>query len=298
MKIISYRKCKKKELLPAVRLMSSTIDHLRKQTGKEPFRWRVKEVPPLITHILKTDSDTFYCAWNGEKIVGFAGAIVRGKQWYLAWLFVHPQYQDKGIGRKLLDRVWRDDRSMTHSLCTFAFNTQAVGLYSRFGMVPLCNLPWMKADPVKIKTLEPTGLKIIDTHTQADIAWLNKLESKIRGYPHPSEWQYFIKSNLHKLHLFKFRGRRVGYSLIVKNSEIAPVGAISSDYLLKVMTETLRIIKPKKDDKIMLWCPTENMRLYRFLIDIGFRVDEMDIFMSDKPYPDWQRYVPATLAML
>ncbi|MCD6162806.1 MAG: hypothetical protein J7K40_10385 [candidate division Zixibacteria bacterium] len=100
------------------------------------------------------------------------------------------------------------------------------------------------------------------------------------------------------MYIFKFRGQRIGCSLIVKNCEIAPAGAISSDYLQKVMAETLRLVKPKINDKIMLWCPADNIRLYNFLIDIGFRIDEMDLFMSDMPYPDWQRYVPAALAVL
>ena len=30
----------------------------------------------------------------------------------------------------------------------------------------------------------------------------------------------------------------------------------------------------------------------------SFRIDEMEIFMSDTPYPDWNRYVPATLALI
>ncbi|MCD6162807.1 MAG: GNAT family N-acetyltransferase [candidate division Zixibacteria bacterium] len=154
---IIYRKCKTKKLLPAIRLMSASINHLRRQTGKEPFRWQINETPPFVVHLQKTDSDTFYCAYSGDRIVGFAGAIVRGRQWHLAWLFVHPKYQDKGIGRKLLDKVWRDGRNMTHSLCTFAFNTQAIGLYSKFGMAPLSSLPWMKADPAKMKPIKATG---------------------------------------------------------------------------------------------------------------------------------------------
>ena len=119
-------------------------------------------MPPLIDHLHTTDPDMFYCAWKGDRLVGFAGAYVRGKQWYLAWLFVHPSLQDKGVGRKLLEKVWRDRPGMVHSLCTFAFNMQAVGLYSKFGMSPLADLPWMKAEPLKLKKLKPTGLKIID----------------------------------------------------------------------------------------------------------------------------------------
>ncbi|MCP4634563.1 MAG: GNAT family N-acetyltransferase, partial [candidate division Zixibacteria bacterium] len=144
---ISYRRCRKKDLVPSIKVIRSSFNHLRKQTGKEPLRWTVRGVPPFFEHLIKTDPKTFYCAWYKDKVIGFAGAIMRGKQWYLAWLFIHPRYQDKGVGGKLLEKVWREGKGITHALSTFAYNTQAVGLYSKFGMAPLCTVPLMYTKP-------------------------------------------------------------------------------------------------------------------------------------------------------
>ncbi|MCP4579999.1 MAG: GNAT family N-acetyltransferase [candidate division Zixibacteria bacterium] len=298
MKKINYRKCRRKDLIPAARMIGISMNYLRRQSGMEPYPWRVREIPPLFNHLLKTDPDLTYCAWDGERLVGFGSALVRGKQWYLGHLFVLPRYQDNGVGRKLLEKVWADKPGMTHALCTFAFNMQAVGIYSKFGMTPLCDLPWMHGDPAKMKKLGSTGLKIIDTPTRADYKWLNELETKIRGYPHALEWKLWQKSEKHKVYIFTSRGKRIGYCQIVDKRMIAPLGVISKRYMTKVMTEAIRLAKPKKDGKINLWCPTLNIELYQFLIGIGFRADEMEIFMSDEPYPDWQRYVPATLAVV
>ena len=88
---ISYRKCRKKDIIPSMRVIMSSLNNLRKRTGKEVFRRRVREIPPLIEHVYSLDKDTFYCAWHKDNIIGFGGAIIRGKQWYLAWLFVHPR---------------------------------------------------------------------------------------------------------------------------------------------------------------------------------------------------------------
>jgi ribosomal protein S18 acetylase RimI-like enzyme len=298
MKNINYRKCRKKDLLPAVKLIGTSLNHLRIQTGKKPWRRRLKKTPPWFKHLLCTDPETFYCARQGDKLIGFAGAVIRGKQWYLAYLFVHPRYQDKGIGKRLLEKIWRRQKGMSHSLCTFAFNVQAVGIYSKFGMAPLCSLPMLKAKPGKLKELFPTGLKIIDTHTKADIDWINRLEKKIRGYPHPQEWKYWSSSDLHKLYIFKHNSRRVGYGMISHGFQIAPVGVISEDYLIKATIETIRLTKPKKGENIIIWCPANNIKLYTFLIDIGFRLTEVEIFMADRSYPDWQRYIPANLAVI
>ncbi len=298
MKKINYRKTRRKDLIPAARLIRTSINDLRVKSGHKPQRWRVAGIPPLFDHLRKTDPGLSVCAWAGDKLVGYASALVRGRQWYLAQLFVHPRYQDKGVGREMLQQVWRDGHDMTHSLCTFAFNMQAVGIYSKFGMAPLCDLPWLHADPEKLKKLEPTGLKIIDSHTRADLKWLNELESEIRGYVHPQEWKLWLSNEKYKLYFFTSRGRKVGYGMIINDMLIAPVGVISPKHMIDVMTEIIRLARPKPGKKIMLWCPTLNVGLYTYLIDIGFRATEMEIFMSDTPYPDWQRYVPATLAVL
>jgi GNAT superfamily N-acetyltransferase len=299
MQRISYRKCRKKDIIPAIKLMRTAIKRLRLVTGKPYKHWPIpQQPPPLILKFLETDSETMYCAWKKDKLVGFAGAYVRGKQWYLAWLFIHPNLQDKGIGKTLLKKVWREKKGMTHSLCTFAFNAQAIGIYSKFGMVPLCDLPWMKARPNKLKKLESTGLKIIDICSRDDMKWLHSLEEKIRGYSHPQHWAVWLKHKPFRIFIFKKRGRRIGYCMIVNNSLIAPVGVISERYMLDVVTEAIRLAKPKKNAEISLWCPSLNLKLYKYLIEIGFRLDEMEIFMSDEPYPDWDRYVPATLAVL
>lgn len=299
MQKISYRKCRIKDIIPASRMIKRAVYALRRKTGKEIKPWRIARRPsPLMVDMLKHNTGTFYCAWKNNRIIGFAGAYVNGHQWYLSWLFVDPKLQDKGVGRTLLEKVWRKRKGMTHALCTFAFNPQAVGLYSRFGLAPLCDLPWLKADPEKLPALPATKFVPVEKLNRGDIKWLHELEQKIRGYSHPQHWRIWLNNKHFKIYLFKKSGRRVGYCLITNDMLIGPLGVIDQQYMIDAMTEAIRLTHPKKDSKIMLWCPTLNMPLYKYLIDLGFRVDEFEIFMSDSPYPDWQRYVPASLAIL
>ena len=292
---IEYRKCRKKDLIPAAYLIRTSFNHLRKSTGKEIRRYHITRLMEP-EHLYKYDHDTWYCACAGKKMVGFAAALIRGKQWFLAYLFVHPSYQDKKVGKELLKRVWRNTLGMSHSLCTFAYNMQAVGIYSIFGMVPLCTLPIMEVSLDKLTILKAISLKVRTKPTTLDLAWINRLEKKIRGYSRPQEWQFWSKLNEVQIFVFEDKGRRVGYSMMYKSGAICPAGAISNVYLTKVMSETLRLFKPKKK-KIRTICPTHNLELYQFLIKLGFRLIEMDIFMSDKPYADFQRYLPAQLAI-
>lgn len=294
MKII-YKPCRKQDLLPAFKMIRTSLNHLRKSTGKEIHRYRLRKLYE-VEHMYSTDKKTFWCAWAGKNIVGFAAALQRGKQWYLGFLFTHPKYQDKGVGRRLLEKVWREGPGMTHSLSTFAYNMQAVGIYGKFGMAPLCTLPVMEAKLDKLVLLEPSGLKARMELTNEDYAWINKLESKIRDYSHPQEWKFWRKFEMSQKYIFENKGKRVGYSMVYKGGGIAPAGAISNDYLTKVIAETLRLAKPEKKS-FRVCCPTHNINLYRFLLASGFRLSEMDLFLSDRPYADFQRYVPAQLAI-
>jgi GNAT superfamily N-acetyltransferase len=293
---ITYRRCRKKDLLPSAKLMTHTSDNLRVATGKKPFNQPVRRSPGL-EHLFKQDKENFWCAWDGKKIVGFTAALNRGKQWYLAFLFVHPRYQDKKIGKELLKRVWRTGPGVTHALATFAFNMQAVGIYSKFGMTPICGLPLLEVTADKLVKPNPTGLVVKTNITRNDLAWINTLENKIRGYPHPQEWEFWRKFKDVQIRLFKDGDKLVGYSMISKKGAIAPAGAISNKYLSRVIAETINQTQLKKKDALRLWCPANNIDLYQFLIHHGFRCQEMELFMSDKAYPDFFRYVPAQLAV-
>src|SRR3712207_9061730 len=59
-------------------------------------------------HLLATDPDRSWVALERGRVVAFAAAFVRGDAWFLSDLFVDPDFQARGIGAALLDRVWGD----------------------------------------------------------------------------------------------------------------------------------------------------------------------------------------------
>ena len=295
MKII-YKPCRKKDLIPATRLIRTAFNHLRIKTGKEPARFWIRRSPEF-EHLYHQDKKTFWCAWAGKKMVGFSAALNRGRQWYLAHLFVDPSFQDQGIGNELLRRVWREGPDISHSLSTFAYNMQAVGLYSKCGMAPLCALPIMELELKKLNRPNPTGLETVTKLTKSDLSWIIKLDAKIRGYAHPQEWYFWSKFEGVRIHLFKDKGKRIGYSMFYDWGMIAPAGAISNSLLIRVVAETIRLARTREKE-IKICCPSDNPRLYRFLIAMGFRLIEMDLLMGDRSYADFQKYVPARLSML
>jgi ribosomal protein S18 acetylase RimI-like enzyme len=66
-------------------------------------------------HLLAADGERSFVALDGERLAGFSAALARGDTWFLAALFVSPEYQGRRAGRELLDRCWAGDyrRRMT-----------------------------------------------------------------------------------------------------------------------------------------------------------------------------------------
>jgi ribosomal protein S18 acetylase RimI-like enzyme len=299
---VRYRRCRRADLLPAGRMIMLTFNALRRQTGKDVIRRRIRSAPPMFVHALERDPKYFYCAWHRGRVVGFAGAVNRGRQWYLAWLFVHPRYQGRGVGRRLLELVWRDGPGVTHGLCTFSYNVQAVSIYGRFGMNPRGIIHMMRAPAERLSLPSPTGLTVQDGLRRGDLAWIHALETEIRGYPRPPEWDYWSRSEDYRIHVFHRRSRRVGYGVVNTIGEIAPAGARTPREFRDVMAEMMRSSAERrfgrnvKNPSVQLFCPTANAGLYKELLRAGLRNVEVLLFLADADYGDFSRYLPATLA--
>jgi GNAT superfamily N-acetyltransferase len=82
---------------------------------------------------------------DGPLAVGFGAAMVRGsadvpgRLWFLAGLFIHPQWQRRGVGRALLERTLAGYPlpGGVLAVATSAANSQSNTLYARLGMYPL-----------------------------------------------------------------------------------------------------------------------------------------------------------------
>ncbi|HYL41734.1 MAG TPA: GNAT family N-acetyltransferase, partial [Candidatus Binatus sp.] len=56
----------------------------------------------LHAHTLATDPERFRVATRDGEVVAFGSAIRRGRVWFLSMLFVDPDEQARGVGRRLL----------------------------------------------------------------------------------------------------------------------------------------------------------------------------------------------------
>jgi ribosomal protein S18 acetylase RimI-like enzyme len=296
---ITYRHPRESELISAFRLIRRSYNNLQLRSGRQPHEAPLGDVPPFYYHLHKTDYGGCWAAYTGKRMVGFGHALMRGRQWYLAFLFVDPRFQFMGIGREILKRCidYGRQRADSFALCTFPYNESALGLYCSFGMMPVYPIFDMRKSEKKKTVIKPTGLRMIEDDSNGSILQINRLEKEIRGYSRLVDLRFFANQPGYSVYGFYKGSRWVGYSVIHKNSLIGPAGVITAGYLPDIMIESVRRCRPGEGEPIRAFLGGTNEAVYRKLISLGFVIDNLSVFLSTKSYGDFSRYSPAHLAM-
>lgn len=99
----------------------------------QALHWSSAEKPDLLLKAL-THSHTVVTAWDGDRLVGLGNAISDGYLVvYYPHLCVHPDYQGKGIGRDIVQRL--QQRYQGFHQHTVLADGAAVGFYEKMGFV-------------------------------------------------------------------------------------------------------------------------------------------------------------------
>jgi GNAT superfamily N-acetyltransferase len=94
-------------------------------------KWSSAKKPELLYRAL-TNSHTLISAWVNDKLVGIANAISDGYVVvYYPHMVVHPEYQNKGIGTKMMEAMKRIYGSFHQQ--TVTADRKAIGFYRKCG---------------------------------------------------------------------------------------------------------------------------------------------------------------------
>ena len=120
-------------------------DELYDRRGLLHLPRNLEALERLFGHIVATDPQRVWLAEQGGTVTAFAMASQRDRFWFLSFLFVRPERQATGVGRRVLraclpagvvpDRPVPGD-GPTLGTCIDAVQPISAGLYARCGMVP------------------------------------------------------------------------------------------------------------------------------------------------------------------
>jgi ribosomal protein S18 acetylase RimI-like enzyme len=308
LKAITIRRTRQADLIDAITLVMNTANQLRRRRGMSTMRTRIptklKQPPPLLVHMLKTDPEGSFVAHDRKgKLVGFTMALIREDEWYLAFLFVDPSLQSKGLGQKLLDKAMRYGRKngcKRWALVTFSYNPQAIAVYSKMGMPPQRPLLTMerKQDGNKSfkKLRAPVKLAVKKISDEKYINRLTALDRRARQLARPEEHFFWLADENYDTLIFHDGKKLVGYAVVNSRGMIAPVVASEPKYLVSLLALAVEWGAAQGHKFQIIFVQGEQLEIIRMLMKAGFHIDEVTLLIASEQVSDPKLYVPATLA--
>jgi GNAT superfamily N-acetyltransferase len=272
----------------------------------------------LYVHLRGTDPERFVVATRpdaaapgDERIVGFAAAVVRGRQWFLSMLFILPEEQGMGLGRALLGQVLPPAGSGL-ALGTATDSAQPISnaLYSTYGIVPRVPLLHLIGDvrfPAALPALPP-GLTAVSFEEVAagtpggaghrELAdTINRLDLASAGFEHPEDHR-FLRIGGRRGFLYRdSTGTAVGYGYTSEIGRVGPVAALDSGHVAPILGDLMRAVQPR--GAFAVWVPGTAGSVVTMLLAAGLRLEAFPLLLCwDEPVADLTRYLPISPGLL
>ena len=297
----------------------------------------------LIGHLLDHDADR---AWLAEapsstgddrppRILGFGTAWQRESTWYLALLFVRPQAQASGLGRKLLLRTFprgpmdppdpeggaavldgaaaapghgatgggaTGAGSGLMATCVDSIQPISTGLYAGYGMVPRVPLftaigrPRPGSLPALPRDVVATGFEALPA-TYPLAGTLAGLDRATLGFERPQDHRFWAREGRRGV-LFRRAGAGdvLGYGYAQPSGRLGPV-ALLDETLYPGVLGTL-VARESPPGPYLALVPGVNHRAIVALLHAGFRFEGFPgIVGSTRPWEGLARYLPASYAL-
>jgi ribosomal protein S18 acetylase RimI-like enzyme len=130
------------DMLACAQVWSDAIEDYVRRLNQPWFAGDLEPLRRLLAHCLTTDPERFVVAVPAgaagarDRVVGFGEATVRGDVWFLGMLFVLPEFQGAGVGRRLLEAILPAGEPVKVATATDSVQPISNALYTKYGMVP------------------------------------------------------------------------------------------------------------------------------------------------------------------
>ena len=282
--------------------------------GQDELPPETNPVTRLFVHLRSTDPDRFVVATvpetGGERVVGFASAIVRERLWYLSMLFVLPEFQGAGLGRDLMAHVRPLDETMVRAVATDSAQPISNALYAGDGIVPrtpLLSLTGLPRRPGAFGEL-PSGIVPLAFDEIAAgppdgqghrllVEAIDRLDRELLGVAHPLDHR-FLRTESRRGWLYRGPdGTPVGYGYAGVAGRLGPVAVRDAALLGPVLGHLTSAVVPR--GAFALWVGGDADQAIVPALRAGFRLDRFPVLLCwDRPFADFSRYLPISPGLL
>jgi len=295
---VEYRLARSADLPAVATTFAAAIDDLNKKHGFFFEPTSTSPPNPQYAFWLRKDPAAFWVAEHRDRVVGYTHSFLRGSFWFLADLFILPQYQGKGIGGNLIKKTlgsWKGSRISNKALITPAFNRASVSLYMRYGMLPRQPIYFASAPRGRVIKCRDSRKHELEVEEVSDLDSISgktaALHNSALGFPPGWHNEFFSQVQRASCLLFRRTGRVVGYSFVRTNGRIGPLVVAAGSLFRRALEVALKITAERTRNELTIFYAGTNEDAVRVSIECGFSITYPLLFLSSKPMGDWENYL-------
>jgi GNAT superfamily N-acetyltransferase len=274
--------------------MDSVLDFLRRN-GVE---WDLDRdaffagMGPVLDHFATHNAEWWVAEASDGSLVGHARSIERGGLFELTEFFVRPDSQSAGVGRRLIEKAFPNDRGEVRAIvATIEPRAQATyyraGTAARFSIAEMAGAPKASAaEAAQARNDAGLDLEVDDVGAVADFA---ALDEAVTGFPRTDEYPLLFETR--DALLFRRAGRPAAFAF---TSEIGsgPIAALEPADIVPILLEIEARAAARGQTEIEFEVPMINEVAMRHLLGRGFRIaPPLTLFMASKPFGQFDRYI-------
>lgn len=238
-------------------------------------------------HLLATG--IFRVAERDGRVVAVCNAVVRGRLWFLSGFWALPEWQGRGVGKRLLREAWQEgERQGADTFFVWSsWDQRAVANYLRAGMLPgyqMLNF-WGAAAEMRLPDA-PAGYATAPLTAEAAAS----VDEQVRATRREIDHRFWLDARGTRGRLVVGGdGRAAGYYYI-EGDAVAPAAWLADSDAGAVLSLACRDAA-ERAGSVALRVPGINHAAIRFALDAGIRFYSYAHFFTTAPFGRLERYL-------
>lgn len=301
---VAYRPMTPADIDATGYIRKAALEALAQSQNQSLPPWSPRRYPHF-EHLLRTDPGGAWVGAAGGTAVGYAMGFTRGDIWFLSQLFVLPEVHGLGVGAGLLERAMGDGRRNGARVFSVVSSTSPVAqaLYMRNGMFGI-GIGYQVHGPVAALTSLPSPAAGRRSITDFD-GWqerIDQIDRVVFGAERRVEHDLNLSGTYgiedEYASLLAAGDALAGYAYASDDGHIGPVAATTPDGQLPLLRGAGDWLAARDVDEARAFILSANQVALGTLLRAGWRVRSWMFLLSNAPFGQFDRYIPANGLLL